>query len=56
MTCIGNSGPLPEPVSQAIEKVSVVFCTYMYCWRKLQTIQSYIGKKNRQFSPLTVTI
>lgn len=20
MTCIGNSGPLPEPVSQAIEK------------------------------------
>ena len=22
MTCIGNSGPLPEPVGEAIEKVS----------------------------------
>ena len=24
MTCIGNSGPLPEPVSQAIEKGELV--------------------------------
>ena len=22
MTCIGNSGPLPEPVSEAVEKVT----------------------------------
>ncbi|KAK3096001.1 hypothetical protein FSP39_021854 [Pinctada imbricata] len=26
MTCIGNSGPLPEPVSQAIEKGDLVAC------------------------------
>ena len=26
MTCIGNSGPLPEPVSQAIEQVRVISC------------------------------
>ena len=25
MTCIGNSGPLPEPVAEAIEKVSFIF-------------------------------
>ena len=25
MTCIGNSGPLPEPVSEAIEKVRLYF-------------------------------
>jgi len=24
MTCIGNSGPLSEPVSQAIEQVSLI--------------------------------
>lgn len=26
MTCIGNSGPLPEPVSEAIEKGTVYLC------------------------------
>merc|ERR1712227_920329 len=26
MTCIGNSGPLPEPVSQAIEQGEIVAC------------------------------
>jgi len=24
MTCIGNSGPLPEPVAEAIEKVDII--------------------------------
>ena len=26
MTCIGNSGPLPQEVGAAIEKVSAVVC------------------------------
>ena len=26
MTCIGNSGPLPEPVSEAIEKGECTLC------------------------------
>lgn len=31
MTCIGNSGPLPEPVSQAIESVSSVDIKLLNC-------------------------
>ena len=26
MTCIGNSGPLPEPVGEAVEKGELVCC------------------------------
>ena len=29
MTCIGNSGPLSEPVSEAIEKVNGILCTVL---------------------------
>ena len=35
MTCIGNSGPLSEPVSEAIEKVDGILyeitCVQYYC-------------------------
>jgi aconitate hydratase len=29
MTCIGNSGPLPEPISNAIEKADLVACSVL---------------------------
>lgn len=32
MTCIGNSGPLPEPVSEAIEKVNTTSTTADHCF------------------------
>ncbi len=28
-TCIGNSGPLPEPISQAVEEASLVVCSVL---------------------------
>ena len=52
MTCIGNSGPLPEPVTQAIEKVPSTIEQFL-----IVELKKTIHLKSRnccQFSPQAV--
>ena len=43
MTCIGNSGPLPEAVGKAIEQVRGLFCKFIHVIKQWQsrTCRSY---------------
>lgn len=43
MTCIGNSGPLPEVVGKAIEQVRGLFCKFIHVIKQWQsrTCRSY---------------
>merc|ERR1739838_146053 len=41
MSCIGNSGPLPEPVVEAVEKGDLVCCGVLSGNRNLRTVYVY---------------
>ena len=41
MTCIGNSGPLPEPVAEAIERVFVISAFDFFFVNEFQEIATY---------------
>jgi hypothetical protein len=43
MTCIGNSGPLPETVVEAIEKVKKIIWFFMREILDDSNIVSYLG-------------
>lgn len=54
MTCIGNSGPLPEPVSQAIEKNDLVVCGVLSGNRNFEGRIHPLTRANYLASPLLV--
>ncbi|XP_071788574.1 cytoplasmic aconitate hydratase-like isoform X1 [Asterias amurensis] len=54
MTCIGNSGPLPEPVSQAIEKGDLVACGVLSGNRNFEGRIHPLTRANYLASPLLV--
>ena len=46
MTCIGNSGPLPEPVSEAIEKVIICLFRWLsFVFSHLDMVRKSTGSK-----------
>jgi aconitate hydratase len=54
-TCIGNSGPLPEPVSEAIEKGGLVACSVLSGNRNFEgRIQSEVRANYLASPPLVV--
>jgi len=54
MTCIGNSGPLPEPVSEAIEKGDLVTCGVLSGNRNFEGRIHPLTRANYLASPLLV--
>ncbi|XP_022100488.1 cytoplasmic aconitate hydratase-like isoform X2 [Acanthaster planci] len=54
MTCIGNSGPLPEPVSKAIEKGDLVACGVLSGNRNFEGRIHPLTRANYLASPLLV--
>ncbi|XP_071942319.1 cytoplasmic aconitate hydratase-like isoform X2 [Antedon mediterranea] len=54
MTCIGNSGPLPEPVAQAIEKGDLVTCGVLSGNRNFEGRIHPLTRANYLASPLLV--
>lgn len=54
MTCIGNSGPLPEPVSEAIEKSDLVTCGVLSGNRNFEGRIHPLTRANYLASPLLV--
>ncbi|XP_077996557.1 cytoplasmic aconitate hydratase-like [Glandiceps talaboti] len=54
MTCIGNSGPLPEPVSEAIEKGDLVACGVLSGNRNFEGRIHPLTRANYLASPLLV--
>lgn len=51
MTCIGNSGPLPEPVAQAIEKSDLTVCAVLSGNRNFEGRINPLTKANYLASP-----
>ncbi|XP_070547290.1 cytoplasmic aconitate hydratase-like isoform X2 [Ptychodera flava] len=54
MTCIGNSGPLPEPISEAIEKGDLVACGVLSGNRNFEGRIHPLTRANYLASPLLV--
>jgi len=54
MTCIGNSGPLPEPVAEAIEKADLVCCGVLSGNRNFEGRIHPHARANYLASPLLV--
>jgi len=54
MTCIGNSGPLPEPVSEAVEKGELVCCGVLSGNRNFEGRIHPLTQANYLASPLFV--
>ncbi len=53
-TCIGNSGPLPEPVSKAIENDNLVVCAVLSGNRNFEARVHPLVKSNYLASPILV--
>ena len=54
MTCIGNSGPLPEPVGEAVEKGELVCCGVLSGNRNFEGRIHPLTQANYLASPLFV--